>query len=251
MNKFVMGGLVVALAFTAACTKKVKLDTDTKKSSYAIGQQIGGNLKQQNIEFDAEALAQALKDAVAGKNEMTKEDMQAAMMKLQEATMKKQQEQSDKNAKAGKDFLEKNKTAAGVVITASGLQYIVVTEGTGPSPKKEDTVKVHYKGTLTTGEQFDSSYDRGQPAEFPVGGVIPGWTEALQLMKVGGKAKLFIPPELAYGPSGRPGIPPNSVLVFDVELMDIVKSDAKKADVKKAEAKKVEAKQPEAATENK
>ena len=226
MNKLVLSGLVVAaLAMTTACQKKVKLDTDMKKASYAIGQQIGGNLKQQNIEFDADALAQALKDAGAGKNEMTKEDMQAAMMKLQEMSMKKQQEAADANAKQGKEFLEKNKSAAGVKATASGLQYISEKEGTGATPKKEDVVKVHYKGTLTNGEQFDSSYDRGQPAEFPVGGVIPGWTEALQLMKVGGKAKLFIPPELAYGPSGRPGIPPNSVLIFEVELMDIVKQD--------------------------
>lgn len=228
MNKLVLGGLVVAaMAFTTAC-QKVKLDTDVKKASYAIGQQIGGNLKQQNIEFDADALAKALKDAAAGKNEMSKEDMQAAMMKLQEMSMKKQQEAADANAKAGKDFLEKNKSAEGVKTTASGLQYIMEKEGTGAVPNKEDVVKVHYKGTLTNGEQFDSSYDRGQPAEFPVGGVIPGWTEALQLMKVGSKAKLFIPPELAYGPSGRPGIPPNSVLVFEVELMDIVKQDTKK-----------------------
>lgn len=224
MNKLVLGGLVVAaMAMTTACQKKVKLDTDEKKASYAIGQQIGGNLKQQNIDFDADALAAALTDAAAGKNEMSKDEMQAAMMKLQEMAMKKQQEQAEGNAKAGKDYLEKNKTAAGVKTTASGLQYIVEKEGTGATPKKDDVVKVHYKGTLTNGEQFDSSIERGQPAEFPVGGVIPGWTEALQLMKVGGKAKLFIPPELAYGPSGRPGIPPNSVLLFDVELIEIVK----------------------------
>ncbi|QLY24319.1 FKBP-type peptidyl-prolyl cis-trans isomerase [Bdellovibrio sp. KM01] len=233
MNKLVLGGLVVALAASTACTRKVKLDTDIKKASYAIGQQIGGNLKQQNIDFDSDALAQALKDASAGKNEMTKEDMQAAMMKLQEMAMKKQQEAAETNAKAGKDYLEKNKSAAGVKTTASGLQYIIEKEGTGAQPKKEDVVKVHYKGTLTNGEQFDSSYDRGQPAEFPVGGVIPGWTEALQLMKVGSKAKLFIPPELAYGPSGRPGIPPNSVLVFEVELMDIVKAEKPAAKAKK------------------
>lgn len=223
MNKLVIGGLVVAAMATTACQKKVKLDTDEKKASYAIGQQIGGNLKQQNIDFDSDALAAALKDAAAGKNEMSKDEMQAAMMKLQEMAMKKQQEQAEGNSKAGVDFLAKNKTAEGVKTTASGLQYIVEKEGTGPSPKKEDVVKVHYKGTLTNGEQFDSSIERGQPAEFPVGGVIPGWTEALQLMKVGGKAKLFIPPELAYGPSGRPGIPPNSVLLFDVELIEIVK----------------------------
>lgn len=241
INKLVLGGLVLAMAFSTACNRKVKLDTDIKKASYAIGQQIGGNLKQQNIEFDADALNQALKDASTGKNDMSKEDMQAAMMKLQEMAMKKQQEQAEGNSKTGKAFLEKNKSADGVKSTASGLQYIVVKEGTGATPKKEDVVKVHYKGTLMSGEQFDSSYDRGQPAEFPVGGVIPGWTEALQLMKVGGKAKLFIPPELAYGPSGRPGIPPNSVLIFEVELMDIVKADAKAKAAKPevhAEAKK-------------
>ncbi len=229
MNKLVLGAmLVTGLFLTSSCQKKVKLDSDIKKASYAIGQQIGGNLKQQNIDFDADALAMALRDAAAGKNEMSKEDMQAAMMKLQEMAMKKQQESAEANAKAGKDYLEKNKTTPGIKITASGLQYIVEKEGTGASPKKEDVVKVHYKGTLTNGEQFDSSHERGQPAEFPVGGVIPGWTEALQLMKVGGKAKLFIPPELAYGPSGRPGIPPNSVLVFEVELMEIVKAAPKK-----------------------
>lgn len=227
MNKLVIGGLVVAAMATTACQKKVKLDTDMKKASYAIGQQIGGNLKQQNIDFDADALAAALKDASAGKNEMSKDDMQAAMMKLQEMAMKKQQETAETNAKAGKEYLEKNKSAAGVKTTASGLQYIVEKEGTGATPKKDDVVKVHYKGTLTNGEQFDSSIERGQPAEFPVGGVIPGWTEALQLMKVGGKAKLFIPAELAYGPSGRPGIPPNSVLLFDVELIEIVKQAKK------------------------
>ena len=165
MNKLVLGGLVVAaLSVTTACQKKVKLDTDVRKASYAIGQQIGGNLKQQNIDIDTDALAMALKDAMAGKNEMSKEDMQAAMMKLQEMAMKKQTEVADQNAKAGKDYLEKNKSAAGVKTTASGLQYIMEKDGTGASPKKEDVVKVHYKGTLTNGEQFDSSYDRGQPA---------------------------------------------------------------------------------------
>lgn len=228
MNKVILGGVVAAVAMTStACQKKVKLDTDEAKASYAIGQQIGGNLKQQNIEFNADALAMALKDVLKGENKMTTEEMQNAMMKLQELSMKKSQEAAEKNAKEGAEFLEKNKAAAGVKTTESGLQYIVEKEGTGATPKKDDVVKVHYKGTLTNGEQFDSSIERGQPAEFPVGGVIPGWTEALQLMKVGGKAKLFIPPQLAYGPSGRPGIPPNSVLVFEVELIDIVKPEKK------------------------
>lgn len=221
MNKWIVGGVAVAaVAFSAGCTKK--LDTDVKKASYAIGQQIGTNLKQQNIDFDADVLAKSLKDAGQGKSDMSKEDMQAAMMKLQELTVKKQQEESEKNKKVGEEFLAKNKSAAGVKTTASGLQYIVEKEGTGKTPTAKDHVKCHYKGTLINGEQFDSSYERGQPAEFPVGGVIPGWTEALQLMKVGSKYKLFIPPELAYGASGRPGIPGNSVLVFEVELLEIV-----------------------------
>lgn len=224
MNKAILKLATVATVASAmtitACTKK--LDTDTKKASYAIGQQIGTNLKQQNIEIDADAVAMALKDATKGESKLTKEEIQQAMMKLQESAMKKQNEVAEENKKKGADYLEKNKSNPGVKVTASGLQYIVEKEGTGKTPTKTDVVKVHYKGTLMTGETFDSSIDRGTPAEFPVGQVIPGWTEALQLMKVGGKSKLFIPAELAYGPSGRPGIPPNSVLIFDVELLDIV-----------------------------
>ena len=228
MKKLVMASAGAVLMLTAvSCTKKAKLDNDKSKASYAIGQQIGQNLKQQNIEVDAEALAMALKDAAEGKNQMTKEQIQEAMMKLQENAMKKQQEEAEGNKKTGAEFLEKNKTAAGVKVTASGLQYIVEKEGTGKTPTKDDIVKCHYTGTLINGEKFDSSVDRGQPAEFPVSGVIPGWTEALQMMKVGSKVKLFVPPELAYGPSGRPGIPANSVLIFEVELLDIVKQAKK------------------------
>lgn len=215
----------VAVIGLVGCNKP-DLKSDKGQASYAIGQQIGRNLKAQNIEIDAKTLAASLTDAMAGKSELKEDEIQKAMMKLQEMAMKKQSEEADKNKSKSVEFLEKNKTAEGVKVTASGLQYIVVSEGTGPMPTKTDTVKCHYKGTLTTGEQFDSSYDRGQPAEFPVGGVIPGWTEALQMMKVGSKYKLFIPAELAYGASGRPGIPPNSALVFEVELLDIVKAGA-------------------------
>jgi FKBP-type peptidyl-prolyl cis-trans isomerase len=215
------------VAFVAGCSKK--LDTDKKKASYAIGQQIGQNLKNQNIEIDPDAVAMAIADATGGKeSKLTKEQVQEAMGKLQEATMKKQQEVAETNKKAGQEFLDRNKTAQGVQTTKSGLQYQVITEGTGKVPTKDDVIKAHYKGTLVTGEQFDSSYDRGQPAEFPVGGVIPGWTEALQMMKVGSKFKLWIPPELAYGPAARPGIPANSVLAFEVELLEIVKQEKKK-----------------------
>ena len=224
--------LAAGLFLVSGCDKKPKLDTDTQKASYAIGQQIGQNLKNQNIDFDGDTLAASIKEAASGKESRLKpEEMQAALMKLQENLNKKQQETAEKNAGEGKAFLEKNKTAAGVVTTASGLQYVIETEGKGKKPGEKDTVKVHYKGTLTDGKQFDSSYDRGQPAEFPVNAVIKGWSEALQLMPVGTKAKLFVPPDLAYGPTPRPGIPANSVLVFEVELLDIVapaKAPAKK-----------------------
>lgn len=224
MNKIMLVAAVAVIGLVGC--NKPDLKSDKGQASYAIGQQIGRNLKAQNIEIDAKTLAASLTDAMAGKSELKEDEIQKAMMKLQEMAMKKQSEEADKNKSKSVEFLEKNKTAEGVKVTASGLQYIVVSEGTGPMPTKTDTVKCHYKGTLTTGEQFDSSYDRGQPAEFPVGGVIPGWTEALQMMKVGSKYKLFIPAELAYGASGRPGIPPNSALVFEVELLDIVKAGA-------------------------
>ncbi len=214
----------VGLTLTLTACNKPDLKSDKGQASYAIGQQIGQNLKAQNIDFDANTLVASMKDAAEGKAQMTKEEVQKAMMKLQEGAMKKQQEEGEANKKKSADFLEKNKTAEGVKSTASGLQYSVIKEGDGAIPKKEDNVKCHYTGTLIDGTKFDSSVDRGQPAEFPVGGVIPGWTEALQMMKVGSKYKLFIPPELAYGPSGRPGIPANSALIFEVELLDIVKA---------------------------
>lgn len=214
--------LSAALVFVG-CDKKPKLDTDLQKASYAIGQQIGQNLKNQNIEFDSDTLAASIVEAAKGKEARLKpEEMQAALMKLQENINKKQQEAGEKNAQEGKAFLEKNKAEAGIVTTASGLQYKILTEGTGKKPAEKDTVKVHYKGTLINGQQFDSSIDRGQPAEFPVNAVIKGWSEALQLFKTGTKVKLFIPPELAYGPTPRPGIPANSVLIFEVELLDIM-----------------------------
>ncbi len=228
MNKLLVIAAAGLMLTLTACNKP-DLKSDKGQASYAIGQQIGKNLKAQNIEIDAKTLAASLADATTGKSEMTEEQIQKAMMKLQEMAMKKQQEEGEANKKKSADFLEKNKTAAGVKVTASGLQYSVMKEGDGPMPKKEDSVKCHYTGTLIDGTKFDSSVDRGQPAEFPVAGVIPGWTEALQMMKVGSKWKLVIPPELAYGPAGRPGIPPNSTLVFEVELLEIVKPGAKPA----------------------
>lgn len=228
-SRFFTGTLaaLMATALFAGCNKKPKLDNDKNKASYAIGMQIGRSLKSQNAEVNVSALSAGIEDALAGKEgELKPEEMQAALQKMQEEAMKKAMEAADKNLKEGQAWLDQNKAKPNVKTTASGLQYEVVTEGSGPTPKDEDTVKVHYTGTLINGEKFDSSVDRGQPAEFPVGGVIPGWTEALKLMKTGSKYKLFVPPNLAYGPSGRPGIPPNSVLIFDVELLEVKPASA-------------------------
>lgn len=216
--------VVMVLGIGTACNKKADLGSDKGKASYGIGMQIGQNMKAQGVDVDPTAVAAGMSDALAGKEAAVKqEDIQKSMQVLQEQTMKKAQETADKNKGAGEAFLTANKAKDGWKTTASGLQYMVEKEGTGKMPKATDTVKVHYTGTLTTGEKFDSSVDRGEPAEFPVNGVIKGWTEALQLMKTGAKYKLAIPSDLAYGASGRPGIPPNSVLLFDVELLEVKK----------------------------
>jgi FKBP-type peptidyl-prolyl cis-trans isomerase FkpA/FKBP-type peptidyl-prolyl cis-trans isomerase FklB len=227
-NILQIGAICLAAGALVLTGCEKKLDTDTKKASYAIGQQIGKNLKDQGIDVDAEVIAMSMKDAKESKPKMKPEEMQQALQKLQEGINKKQMEAAETNLAESKKFMEGNKSKEGVKTTASGLQYVVVTEGKGKTPAATDTVKAHYKGTLTNGTQFDSSYDRGQPAEFPLNGVIKGWSEALQLMKVGGKIKLFIPPELGYGPAPHPGIPANSVLVFDVELLDVVAGKGKK-----------------------
>lgn len=218
------------LAFTlalGACNQEPKSDlkSDKAKLSYAIGQQIGQSIKNDNIEVDVNALAMAVNDTLKGtKSALSPEEVQAAMMGARKSAMDKQKADGEKNLAEGKAFLEKNKTEPGIKVTASGLQYRVLSPGKGKSPKGKDVVVVHYTGKLINGTEFDSSHKRGQPAEFPVGNVIPGWTEALQLMKVGEKWQVFIPSNLAYGEMGRPGIPPNSVLTFDIELIDIKKS---------------------------
>ncbi len=216
--------VAVAAVVISGCQKKVSVNTDKEKVSYAIGQQIGKQIKGSGMDIDTAVLAASIDDAVAGKESRLKpEEMQAAMMKTQEAAIAKQQEAAKENQAKGEKFLADNKAKPNVKTTASGLQYEVLTEGKGKTPKATDVVQVHYVGTLTDGTEFDSSIKRGEPAEFPLSGVIKGWTEGLQLMKEGGKNKLTVPAELAYGPQGRPGIPPNSVLVFEVELLKIVK----------------------------
>lgn len=202
--------------------------TDQKeKVSYSIGLDIGSTLKRQLIDVNAETLNRGIQDGLTGaKALMTDEQMKETMATFQKDMMAKQaaakKEAGAKNATEGKKYLEENKAKDGMKTTADGLQYKVEKEGTGPNPKETDTVKVNYRGTTIDGKEFDSSYKRGEPATFPVNRVIKGWTEALQLMKVGAKYKLFIPAGLAYGERGAGAdIGPDSTLIFDVELLGI------------------------------
>lgn len=236
------GTFVFGVSFLTACEKPVKLDDDLQKGSYAVGQTIGGNIKSQPLKLDLVALVGGLKDAVEGKpSKLTPEQIKDAMMKLQQQAMGKMSESADKNKKEGEAFLEANKKKDGWKATASGLQYKVEKEGAGASPKDGDMVKVHYTGTFLNGEKFDSSRDKGEPIEFPVNGVIPGWTEALKIMKPGAKYQLAIPSDLAYGPQGKGQISPNSTLLFDVELLEVKAAPAQEAPkaepVKKAKKK--------------
>ena len=202
------------------------LASQKEKSSYAVGINVGKGFKSDLIELDMDAFIRGFKDALAGaKPALSDAEFEQALLALREDVSRKSEERAANNKKAGEEFLLKNKTAKNVKTTESGLQYIVEKEGTGPSPKATDTVTVHYRGTLLDGSEFDSSYERNEPATFPVSGVIRGWTEALQKMKVGGKWKLFIPSDLAYGEAGKPPvIPPASTLIFEVELLGIEKS---------------------------
>lgn len=201
--------------------------TDKDKISYSIGFGMGSNLKNQGVDVDADKLSKGIKDGLTGaKPVMSPADMDKTMTDLRTKMMAQQQEKMKsvgaKNKADGEAFLAKNKTAAGVKTLPSGLQYQVIKAGTGKMPKATDKVSVNYRGTLLDGKEFDSSYSRGTPASFPVNGVIPGWTEALQLMKEGAKWKLFIPSSLAYGEQGAGGvIGPNATLLFEVELLKV------------------------------
>ena len=188
---------------------------------------MGANFKKQSVPVDANILARGVKDALAGGTTLlTDEEAQAAIMEVQKQMQAKQQEKlkeaGDANKKEGEAFLAANKGKEGVVTLPSGLQYKILKEGAGPKPTASDSVVCNYRGTLINGAEFDSSYKRGQPATFPVSGVIKGWTEALQLMAVGSKWQLFIPSELAYGERGAGAdIGPSSTLIFEVELLSI------------------------------
>jgi len=208
--------------------QEVALNSEKDKLSYSLGHNIGQSIKRQNVDVSQDLLAKGIADALTdAKPLLTPEEVETVMQNFRKQQMeemnKRRQEQAQKNLDEGNKFLEENKKKEGVKTLPSGLQYRVVTEGTGNTPKATDKVTTHYRGKLLNGTEFDSSYKRNQPATFAVDGVIQGWQEALQLMKEGGKWELFIPAELAYGQSGRPGIPPNSVLVFDIELISIAK----------------------------
>ena len=203
------------------------LKTEKDRLSYALGMDIGGSLKGQSIDIDPDIFARGIKDVIEDKKSLlSDEEFQSTMTKFQQDMVARQADQvkviAEKNRAEGEAFLAGNKKKDGVVTTPSGLQYIVLNEGAGDSPKATDIVSVHYKGMLIDGTEFDSSYRRGEPASFPVNGVITGWTEALQLMKPGAKWKIFLPSDIAYGERGAgPLIGPNSTLIFEVELISI------------------------------
>lgn len=241
-----------AKASSSATAPEKKAESPFKsrkeKFSYALGMNIGSglgaNLKKQSVEFDTKLVVEGMRDALNdSKTLLTQDEAQAVLKEVQAAVQKEQQEKmkqaADKNKTEGEAFLAANKSKEGVVVLPSGMQYKILTEGTGPKPTASDTVVCNYRGTLIDGKEFDSSFKRNSPAKFPVSGVIKGWTEALQLMPVGSKWQLFIPSNLAYGEQGVGGdITPNSTLIFEVELLSIEpKKDQEKPKAEKTEDK--------------
>ncbi|OGQ00370.1 MAG: hypothetical protein A2026_22560 [Deltaproteobacteria bacterium RBG_19FT_COMBO_46_12] len=215
LKLIVILGIVFWVSYVNA-QENLVLKSQKDKVSYIIGMDIGTNLKKQSIDIDSNILAKGVKDALSGgKPLLTEQEIQETMIAFQKEVMEKQK-------KRGEAFLAENKNKEGVKTLPSGLQYKVIKAGTGKTPKLNNTVTTHYRGTLIDGTEFDSSYKRGQPVSFPVSGVIPGWTEALQLMQEGAKWQLFIPPNLGYGERGAGGvIGPNATLIFEMELISI------------------------------
>ncbi len=207
--------------------KAPEFSSNKDKASYIIGFNIGSDIKNKGLDLDPEFIAKGIAAALAGQeNALTPEQMQEVFTALDKEMKAKTAAAATKNLEAGKKFLDENKKKEGVKVTKSGLQYIVIKEGNGATPTTDSTVTAHYRGTFINGKSFDGTYEGKEPAEtdnpipFPVTGVIKGWTEALQLMKVGAHYRLFIPSDLAYGEEGRPGIEPNSVLIFDIHLVN-------------------------------
>lgn len=226
-----LAGISVLGLALVACNegqnKDVSLDSDMDKVSYGMGLNIGKNFKQQDLEMNIDAIAAGMRDAMAGQQRLEDDVIKASAEAVRDREMEKQRALSDAQSQEGVAFLTENAKREGVNSTPSGLQYEIITQGSGEgeSPKVTDVVSVHYHGTLIDGTVFDSSVERNQPAQFPLNAVIAGWTEALQLMKVGDKWKLYLPAEIAYGArSPSPKIPANSALIFEVELLDIKES---------------------------
>ncbi len=218
--------LALALPLSAWAQTETKPETMPQKAAYAIGINFINSLKLQGIKLDEPSLLQGIQDALKGQLVLSHAEMQTALDEFKQQLVIQQQLAQKtllkKNQQEGKAFLLANKTKQGVVTLPSGLQYRIIKQGSGPSPKLTDKVTTHYRGTLIDGTEFDSSYSRNQPATFPVNGVIPGWTEALQLMHKGDKWQLFIPAELAYGNRAvGDKIKPGSTLIFEIELLDI------------------------------
>lgn len=228
MKRFLLVLVVAALAVTQAFAADKAPASEAEKLGYSLGYNIGNNLKRDSVEAPVDQIVKGLQDAYQGKEgALSKEEMYSIVMGYQKMMMAKRTEEikkiAEKNKLEGEAFLAENKKKPGVVVTSSGLQYTIITAGTGKKPKDTDTVKAHYRGTLPNGTEFDSSYKRGEPATFPVKGVIAGWTEVLQLMQEGAKWHVVIPSALAYGERGNPaGIGPNQVLEFDIELLKVV-----------------------------
>ncbi|WP_324731810.1 FKBP-type peptidyl-prolyl cis-trans isomerase [Pseudomonas paeninsulae] len=203
---------------------ELNFSTDETRVSYGIGLQLGGQLRDNPPPgASLEAIIAGISDAFAGQpSRVSEAELSASFKVIRDVMQADAQAKAEVAAGAGLAFLAENAARDGITVLASGLQYEVLSAGAGAMPTREDTIRAHYHGTLIDGTVFDSSYDRGQPAEFPVGGVIAGWTEALQLMNAGSKWRLYVPSELAYGEQGVGSIPPHSVLVFDVELLDVL-----------------------------
>jgi len=248
MKQVLLATIVLVLSSVACSGQTPKapikeLKTPDEKLSYAIGLEIGTSLKNLPTEIDFAVFVQAVEDGLKGEKPLLTQQQALEIKKefgkkVREERARERKELAEKNRKEGEAFLAENKNKKEVVTTESGLQYVVLHEGDGPKPKATDRVKVHYRGTLIDGTEFDSSYKRGTPATFSLKGVVAGWTEALQLMKVGSKYSLFIPSELAYGKRGRgPKIGPNAVLIFELELLEIAKKPSGQDTAPKTDAK--------------
>ena len=226
MNTLKRCGLVLAVLIFTTNTWAIELDTEQKKLGYIIGMDIGKSLKDQGTEVDLDSLISAIRSTYNGEElAMTTEEAGQVRKEYIEKRQAEQQAQAaavgQSNLVAGQEFLAENATKEGVQTTASGLQYKVITMGDGAKPVATDTVKVHYRGTLLDGTEFDSSYARNEPISFGLNRVIAGWTEGVQLMPIGSTFRFYIAPDLAYGEGGGGPIPPNSTLIFEVELLDI------------------------------